>query len=122
MEHMSASKSRRMIMTTTLRLTADERAALDTAADAAGLGPSSYARREVMRSVGRETVLRRRPDGIAQAIGRLLGEAGRIGNNVNQLSKHAHVGGRVPPASLDAVRHELARLTVAVMSLREPPR
>lgn len=108
--------------TTTLRLTADERAALDAAAEASGLGPCSYARREVMRSVGRKANLRRRPDGLAQAVGRALGDLGRIGNNINQLAHHAHKGGRVPADALDGCRLELARLTVAVISLREPPR
>lgn len=108
--------------TTTLRLTAAERAALDAAADAAGLGPSSYARREVMRSVGCEAPVRRRPDGAAQAIGRLLGEAGRIGNNLNQLARAGNRGVAIPAEALAAVQIELARLTAAVMSLREPPR
>lgn len=111
-----------MTSTTTIRLTVGERAALDAAADAAGLGPSSYARRAVMRSVGREAVVRRRPDGIAQALGRALGDLGRVGNLLNQMTRHTHVGGRVPAEALAAVRGELATLTAAVMSLREPPR
>jgi len=110
------------VATTTIHMTADERAALDAAAEAAGIGPSSYARRAVMRSVGREANLRRRPDGLAQAVGRVLGDLGRIGNNVNQLARHAHVGGRVPPEALDGCRLELVRLTAAVLALREPPR
>lgn len=111
-----------MTQTTTIRLTADERAALDTAADAAGIGPSSYTRRAVMAAVGRDANVRRRPDGLAQAIARLLGEAGCIGSNLNQLSRHAHQGGRVQADALVAVRAELARLTAAVIALREPSR
>lgn len=109
-----------MTTTTTLRLTADERAALDVAAEASGLGPCSYARRAVMAAVGRDVTVRRRPDGLAQAITRALGDLGRVGNLVNQLARHAHVGGRVPADALASVRLELTRLTVAVMSLREP--
>ncbi len=108
--------------TTTLRLTADERVALDAAADAAGLGPSSYARQAVMNAVGREARVRRRSDGLALALGRALGELGRVGNVVNQLARHAHGGGRVPSEALDAVRKELATLTTAVLSLRESSR
>lgn len=108
--------------TTSLRLRADERAALNAAADAAGLGPSSYARRAVMQSLGRDVQVRRRPDGLAQALGQALGDLGRVGNVVNQMARHAHVGGHVPADALASVRAELARLTAAVMSLREPPR
>jgi predicted transcriptional regulator len=110
-----------MTTTTTIRLTRDERAALNAAAEASGLGPSSYARRATMRAVGREARVRRLPDGLAQAIGHALGDIGRVGNVVNQLARHAHVGGRVPPEALDACRVELARLTAAIMALRKEP-
>lgn len=106
--------------TTTLRLTPAERAALDAAAGAAGLGPSSYARRAVMRAVGRDAAVRRRPDDTAQAVARALGDLGRVGNNLNQLSRHAHQGGQVPAGALDSCRLELAGLTAAVLALREP--
>ena len=106
--------------TTTLRLTADERAALDVAAEASGLGPCSYARRAVMAAVGRDANVRRRGDGVARAIGAALGDLGRVGNVVNQFARHAHVGGRVPADALASVRLELARLTAAVLALREP--
>lgn len=106
--------------TTTLRLTPDERAALDVAAEASGLGPCSYARRAVMAAVSRDVTVRRRPDGTAQALGRALGDLGRVGNVVNQLARYAHQGGRVPADALASVRLELTRLTAAVMSLREP--
>lgn len=111
-----------MTTTTTLRLTADERAALDVAAEAAGLGPSSYARRAVVRAVGREARVRRRPDELAQSLGQALGDLGRVGNLLNQLTRHAHSGGRVPADALDGCRLELARLTAAVLTLRQEPR
>ncbi len=108
--------------TTTLRLNPDERAALDAAADAAGLGPCSYARRVVMAAVGRSVSVRRRPDMLARAVGQALGDLGRIGNLLNQMARHAHVGGTVPAHALDGCKRELAHLTAAVMALREPPR
>ncbi|WP_181167880.1 plasmid mobilization relaxosome protein MobC [Mesorhizobium sp. B2-4-19] len=105
--------------TTTLRLSTDERAALDAAADAAGLGPSSYARQAVMRAVGRAASVRRRPDGLAQAIGRALGDLGRIGNLLNQMARHAHVGGYVPAQALEGCRRELSCLTATILALRQ---
>ncbi len=104
--------------TTTIRLNADERMMLDSAAEAAGLGPSSYARRAVMQSVGRSAAVRRRPDGLAQAVARLLGEAGRIGSNVNQLARAANRGIAVPAEAVEECRRELVRLTAAVLALR----
>lgn len=111
-----------MSTTTTLRLKPDERAALVAAAEAEGLGPSSFARQAVMRSVGRTVSVRRRPDSYLRAIGRLLGDLGRIGSLLNQMVRHAHVGGRVPEKALDCCQAELARLTAAVMTIRDLPR
>lgn len=96
--------------TTTLRLNPDERPALDAAAEAAGLGPCSYARRAVMASVGRSASVRRRPDSLARAIGQALGDLGRIGNLLNQMARHAHVGGHVSGQALDGCKRELADL------------
>lgn len=108
-----------MSTTTTLRLTRDERAALDAAAEAAGLGPCSYARQAVMRAVGRAVSVRRRPDSLARAIGQALGDLGRIGNLLNQIARHAHVGGNVPAQPLEDCGRELSRLTGAVLALRQ---
>nr|WP_228872033.1 plasmid mobilization relaxosome protein MobC [Roseibium aggregatum] len=47
---------------------------------------------------------------LARALGRWTGEAGKLGNNLNQLARHAHQGGRVDVAALD-------RLIVAVREL-----
>lgn len=112
-----------MTLTTTIHMTPEERVALRAAAEAAGLGPSSYARRVVMRSLGLEPKVRRRPSEMAAAIGRMLGTLGRIGSNLNQLARAANRGVQVPAASVDVAQAELAQLTAAVMALRqEPPR
>lgn len=108
--------------TTSFHISGEEREALDKAAEVAGLGPSSYARKAVMAAIGREARVHRRPTGLAQAIGRALGELGRVGSLINQMTRHAHSGGRVPAESLASVRSELARLTAAVMALRQEPR
>ena len=61
----------------------------------------------------------RRPDAHAVVVGKALGELGRIGNNINQLARHAHVGGRVDNRVLVAVQSELEDLTRAVLASRE---
>lgn len=116
---MAGSETRIKTTTTTLRLSPEERAALEDAAAAAGVGPSSFARQVVMAAVGRSVSVRRRRDPIAAAVAPLLGELGRQGGLLNQLARYAHVGGRVDPDALAALRAEIERLTCAVMALRE---
>ncbi|NMG39759.1 plasmid mobilization relaxosome protein MobC [Chelativorans sp. ZYF759] len=108
--------------TTSFRLSGSERAALDAAAASAGLGPSSFVRRAVMAACGQTATVRQRPDGLARAVGRALGDLGRIGNNLNQLARAGNRGCPVPDEAVNGCRHELARLTAAVLALREPPR
>lgn len=117
---MSGSETRQKTTTTTIRLTPDERAAVVATAAAEGLGPSSFARVVTLQAAGREaTPSRKQRDALTAAITPLAGEAGRIGSNVNQMARHAHIGGRVDPAALDALRIEVEALTRAVMALRE---
>lgn len=105
--------------TTTLRLSVDERAALDRAAESAGLGPSAFARLAVVRAAGaRPSPVRKRRSDVARQIAGVLGELGRIGSNINQLSRHANRTGDV--GDLAQIRAELERATRAVLALREP--
>jgi hypothetical protein len=113
---MSGSETRIKTSTTTIRLTPEERADLAAAAEAQGVGPSSFARLATLRAIGRRpahALKRRDPHAIERA--RILGELGRIGNNVNQLARHAHRGGLVDPDELQALRAAVERLTQAVM-------
>ncbi|QDL99520.1 MobC family plasmid mobilization relaxosome protein [Rhodopseudomonas palustris] len=119
---MSSSNVRQKTTTTTFRMTPVERAAVVAAADAVGMGPSTFARTTVLRAVGRDAPVRKRRDAIAVVIAPALGQLGKIGNNLNQLTRHAHVGGRVDSESLVDLRDETERLTLAVLALRnEPP-
>jgi hypothetical protein len=116
---MSDSNVRQKTTTTSFRMTQTERAAVVMAADAAGMGPSTFARVSVLRAAGREAPIRKRRDAIATVIAPVLGELGRVGNNLNQLTRHAHVGGRVDSRSLNQLRDETERLTLAVLAFRE---
>lgn len=117
---MAGSETRIKTTTTTLRLSPEEREAVIAAAAAQGLGPSSFARKAALEAAGRPaTSIRRRRDAIASALAPVLGELGRHGNLLNQLTRHAHVGGRVDPDQLAALRFEIERLTLAVLALRE---
>ncbi len=106
--------------TMTIRLSEQERQALEAAAEAAQIGPCALARQSVVVRLGfPRPSAQRRPDARTVAVGKALGELGRIGNNVNQLARHAHVGGRVDSQILVAVRSELEALTMAVMASGE---
>jgi hypothetical protein len=74
----------------TVRLSDDERAAVDAAADRAGLTPGSYARQAMLGAPAPRQV--RRPPVERRELARLLGELGKIGGNLNQLAKAANTG------------------------------
>lgn len=118
---MPSSNIRRKTTTTTFRMTPTERAAVIAAADATGMGPCTFARVSVLRAAGQVAPIGKRRDAIATVIASALGQLGRIGNNLNQLTRHAHVGGLVDSESLTRLRDEAERLTLAVLALRETP-
>ncbi|MCX7321627.1 MAG: plasmid mobilization relaxosome protein MobC [Hyphomicrobiales bacterium] len=118
---MSGSNVRQKTTTTTFRMTPAERAAVFAAADAVGIGPSTFARTTVLHAAGREAPIRKRRDAIAIVIAPALGQLGKIGSNLNQLTRHAHVGGRVDKESLTRLCDETQRLTQAVLALRDAP-
>lgn len=117
---MAGSETRIKTTTTTLRLSPDERAAVIAAAEAAGVGPSSFARLATLQAAGRPlSPARKRRNAMAAALAPVLGQLGRHGSLLNQLTRHAHSGGKVDPDRLEALRAETERLTRAVLALRE---
>jgi hypothetical protein len=71
-------------------LTVDERAKIETAAERAGLTAASYVRRTLLGAATPRQV--RRPPIERRELGRLLGELGKVGSNLNQLAHHANSG------------------------------
>ncbi|WBU30520.1 plasmid mobilization relaxosome protein MobC [Rhodopseudomonas palustris] len=117
----SDDQQKAITTTTTFRMTAAERAAIVSAADAAGMGPSTFARVSVLRAAGRTPAIRKRHDAIATVIAPVLGQLGRIGSNINQITRHAHIGGNVDSNALARLRDEMERLTRAVLALGGKP-
>jgi hypothetical protein len=74
----------------TIRFTPDERAAIDAAAERAGLTSGSYARQTLLGAPQPRQV--RRPPVERKELARLLGELGKIGGNLNQLAKATNQG------------------------------
>lgn len=114
------SENRQKTTTTTIRFSPDERAAVTAAADAQGLGPSTFARLATLRAAGRTPpVIRKRHDAIAGVIGPILGELGRIGSNVNQIARVANsTKNATAVAAAGCLRADLEKLTVAVLALK----
>lgn len=111
------SETRQRTESVSARLLPAERAAIDAAAEAAGCGPGTWAREILTRAAGAPVPPRRaaRTD-LARVIGRWTGEVGKIGNNLNQLSRHAHLGSRVDAAALDRLTAVVRDLHTAVTS------
>jgi Bacterial mobilisation protein (MobC) len=87
----------------TIRLNLAERAAIDYAAERAGLTAGSYARNTLLGAPMPRQMRRRAVDG--PALARVLGELGKIGGNLNQLAKASNSGvllyaGEIAPAAL----------------------
>lgn len=72
------------------RGTAEERAALQAGADAADLTLSSYIRKSMLKAP--QTRLRRRPLADVAALAAAITELGRIGGNINQITRRVNMG------------------------------
>lgn len=113
---MAGTETRKKIFTTTLRLDEDDREALRRAAEADGVGPSTFARLATLRAAGRKVEATRRRDPRAAERAQILGELGHWGRNLNQLAKAANSGGRVDPVELRRLSAVVETLTKEVMA------
>ncbi len=109
------SETRQRTESVSARLLPSERAAVECAAEAAGCGPGTWARETLTRAAGVPVPPRNaaRTD-LARAVGRWTGQAGQLGNLLNQLARHANSGGRVDPDALDRLTAEVRALHSAV--------
>jgi hypothetical protein len=114
------SEKRQRTAHLTIRLTPDERMAIDQAADSAGLTAGSYARHQLFTVPPPRQV--RRPPVEKRELTRVLGALGYIGNNLNQIAHAANAGDGVDVAGLEAALAELRPLRDALMRAlgREP--
>jgi Bacterial mobilisation protein (MobC) len=105
----------------TLRLSAEERAAVDQAAERAGLVTGSYARQVLLGAPAPRQV--RRPPVERRELVRLLGELGKVGGNLNQLAKAVHTGVLVYEGEIDAALAGVMQARDAILKAlgRAPP-
>lgn len=106
-----------------IRVSADERLAIERAGDAVGLGPSTFSRMAAIRAAGLKPAPppRRRPDEHAVALARWTGELNRIGVNMNQVARDHNSGVGVDPALVEDLRSELRQLRETILTFHASP-
>jgi hypothetical protein len=87
----SGSDKRQRGETVTVRLSKDERDALDALASRSGLAAGAFMRAATFGDAGPRA--QRRPPVDHRALRQLLGECGRVGNNLNQIARRLNEGG-----------------------------
>jgi Bacterial mobilisation protein (MobC) len=96
----SGSDKRQRSETVTVRLTKDERATLDALASRSGLTAGAFMRAAAFGDAGPRA--QRRPPVDHVALRQLLGESGRVGNNLNQIARILNTGGSADIPELTA--------------------
>lgn len=116
----SGSENRQRTSHVMVRLTPEERAALDAAAARGGLSLAGYARSVLLTAAPLRQS--RRPPVERAELARLLGQVGKIGGNVNQIARVLNGGGEADPPALAGLRDDIAAMRAAIMGAlgREP--
>ena len=86
----SGSEKRQRTKRLSVRFTADEFNRLADRADQAGMGSAALLRAAALGEAGPRA--QRRPPADHRALRQLLGHAGRIGNNINQIARALNNG------------------------------
>lgn len=106
-----------------IRLTADERSALDAAAERARLGPCSFARVAVVSALDLTPTQpprrRREPSEAARNLAQFIAHLGWIGNNLNECARAANSGLGIDFKAIEAATDELRRLREAIIADRD---
>lgn len=97
----------------TIRLTPEERSAIDNAAERAGLKSGSYARQILLGAPAPRQV--RRPPIERRELARLLGQLGAVGNNINQIARAVNSGDELDDDEFAAAMVDLRAMRDAVM-------
>ena len=89
----SGSENRARGNIVAFRVSEEERAELEQAAELAGLTLGSYVRQRVLTAPKTRAV--RRPPIEQKVLAQLLGQLGRVGGNIHQIVRHMNFGGVV---------------------------
>ena len=111
MSHGSEKRARTAHIT--IRLTPEERAKVDAAAERAGLTTGSYARGVILGAPAPRQV--RRPPIERKELARLLGQIGHIGSNINQIARVANEGDGIDHVDLSRELDALGPVRDAIL-------
>lgn len=104
-------------------MTAAEAARIDDLAGRAGCTASEFMRAAALDRPPQSSGRGRAPVKDAQALGQILGQLGRIGNNVNQLARLANAGSWPEAGALEeglADIRDMRRLVMRALGVHEP--
>lgn len=93
-----------------LRIDHESKSKIYGAAEEAGIAPAAFVRDAALQRAGGFTSEDQRN------LRRLLGQIGRVGNNVNQLTKNCHQSGAINPETIEKFATEFAALRAEVRS------
>ena len=88
----SGSGNRKRTKQCLVRFTEEEYTAIEAKADKAGIASAAFLRAAALGDPGPRA--QRRPPADHQALRRILGELGRVGNNLNQIAHRLNAGDR----------------------------
>lgn len=108
----SGSENRARGNIVAFRVSEEERAELEQAAELAGLTLGSYVRQRVLTAPKTRAV--RRPPLEQKLLAQLLGQLGRVGGNIHQIVKHMNFGSGVMH---DELRPALASFEAAAAAI-----
>jgi hypothetical protein len=97
-----------------IRLSDEEHAVIEDAAARSGLMIGSYARQVLLGAPAPRQV--RRPPIERKELGRLLGELGKIGGNLNQIAKAMNTGVLVYEGEINTAVRSLVEMRDAVLA------
>ena len=109
----SGSENRQRGGQIAFRVTEEERAIIEAAADAAELTVGSFVRAKILKKIVTKEV--RRPSIDREIFGRALGMLGKVGSNINQIAKHLNSGGNVPNAEIAKALNDVSILKEQIL-------
>ncbi len=118
----SGSGNRQRTRQCLVRFTDEEFERVSGKADKAGIACAAFLRAAALGDPGPRA--QRRPPADHKALRRILGELGRIGNNVNQIAYRLHTSHQKPPPELRpalAAYLELRNAIFDALGMKRPP-
>lgn len=110
---MAGTEKRQRTRLKAVRFTPDELAALEGAAERAGMSVGAYMRSVLLAApVPRQS---RRPPVEKRALAQLLGHIGKLGSNVNQIAHYGNLGRLIEDRHLAEASADIAEMRRAVM-------